>query len=68
MTAFIVGLSIAFAALFTVARWFSPTLRRQIEQPKYNFQQQLQRYDQHRHEKPVVENGAGNNEHRNTDA
>ena len=47
ITNLIVGLSVAFAVALLLANWLVPALRRQIEQPKYTFQEQLQRFDSH---------------------
>lgn len=45
ITNLIVGLSVAFAVVLLLANWLVPALRRQIEQPKYTFQEQLQHFD-----------------------
>lgn len=45
ITNLIVGLSVAFAVALLLANWLVPALRRQIEQPKYTFQEQLQHFD-----------------------
>lgn len=45
ITNVIVGLSVAFAVALLLANWLVPALRRQIEQPKYTFQEQLQHFD-----------------------
>lgn len=50
ITNVIVGLSVAFAAALLLANWLVPALRRQIEQPKYTFQEQLQHFDKQRQE------------------
>ncbi len=47
ITNLIVGLSVAFAVALLLANWLVPALRRQIEQPKYTFQEQLQHFDSH---------------------
>ncbi len=47
ITNVIVGLSVAFAVALLLANWLVPALRRQIEQPKYTFQEQLQHFDSH---------------------
>jgi hypothetical protein len=44
----IVGLSLLFAAAFTLAWFVRPGLRSWIERPKYRFQADLERYDRHR--------------------
>ena len=41
----IVILSIVFGVVFLLAYLTNPGLRRQIEQPKYGFQEQVQCYD-----------------------
>ena len=41
----IVILSIVFGVVFLLAYLTNPGLRRQIEQPKYGFQEQVQRYN-----------------------
>ena len=43
---FIVVSSIALAAAFTIAWLVKPGFRRQIESPKHNFHDQVQRFDQ----------------------
>jgi hypothetical protein len=43
---FIVLSSLLLAALFTAAWLFKPDFRRRIEDPKFAFQQQLERYNQ----------------------
>lgn len=48
ITNLIVGLSVAFAVALLLANWLVPALRRQIEQPKYTFQEQLQHFDEQR--------------------
>jgi hypothetical protein len=48
ITNLIVGLSVAFAVALLLANWLVPALRRQIEQPKYTFQEQLQQFDKQR--------------------
>jgi len=45
ITAIIVISSVALAVLFTIAWLTHPGLRRQIEHPKYSFQDQVQQYD-----------------------
>lgn len=45
ITGLIVTLSLLLAGLYGFAYWRYPELRRQIEQPKYRFQSQLQRFD-----------------------
>lgn len=42
----IVILSVVFAVVFTVAWLVSPTTRRNIEQPKHDFQESVQEHDQ----------------------
>lgn len=42
----IVGLSVLFAAGWLLAAWLRPSLRRRIEQPKFVFAQQIQRFDE----------------------
>ncbi len=42
----IVGLSVLFAAGWLAAAWLRPALRRRIEQPKFVFAQQIQRFDE----------------------
>jgi membrane-associated phospholipid phosphatase len=42
----IVGLSVLFAAGWLLAAWLRPALRRRIEQPKFVFAQQIQRFDE----------------------
>ncbi|MDO9317045.1 MAG: hypothetical protein Q7V56_02440 [Gammaproteobacteria bacterium] len=51
ITNLIVGLSLAFAVALLLANWLVPTLRRQIEQPKYTFQEQLQHFDKQHFDK-----------------
>lgn len=51
ITNLIVGLSLALAVALLLANWLLPALRRQIEQPKYTFQEQLQRFDTQQFEK-----------------
>jgi hypothetical protein len=42
----IVGLSVLFAVGWLLAAWWRPALRRRIEQPKYVFAKQIQRFDE----------------------
>jgi hypothetical protein len=51
ITNLIVGLSVAFAVALLLANWLVPALRRQIEQPKYTFQEQLQHFDSQQFDK-----------------
>ena len=51
ITNLIVGLSVAFAVALLLANWLVPALRRQIEQPKYTFQEQLQQFDSQQFDK-----------------
>ncbi len=48
ITTLIVGLSLLFAGAMLLAYLLVPAWRRQIEQPKHSFQEQLQRYDAQR--------------------
>jgi len=54
ITAIIVIATVVLAAAFTIAWLANPGLRRQIEHPKYCFQDQVKQYDriydQQRHE------------------
>jgi hypothetical protein len=45
ITAVIISASLALAAAFSLAWLLVPSLRRQIEDPKHWFQDQVQRYD-----------------------
>ncbi len=45
ITAIIVISSVLLAAIFTVAWLTNPALRRQIEQPKHGFQEQVRQYN-----------------------
>ena len=45
ITSIIVWGSLFAATVFTVAYLFSPRLRAQVEQPKYQFQKQLENFD-----------------------
>ena len=47
ISAIIVWGSLLAAVLFAVAYLLSPSLRAQVEQPKFQFQQQLQDFDKH---------------------
>jgi hypothetical protein len=42
----VVASSIAFAAIFAVAWWLRPALRRAIEAPKHGFADRVRRYDE----------------------
>lgn len=48
----IVILSLVLAGAYTLAWIIKPGLRRQIEQPKYNFQEQVRRYNRQSHNDP----------------
>jgi hypothetical protein len=48
----IVTLSLVLAAIFTVAWIIKPSLRRQIEEPKYGFQEQVRQYNRQCHSAP----------------
>lgn len=50
ISALIVSLSVAMAVVFVTLYATRPELRRQIEAPKYTFQDQLRRYDRRRGE------------------
>lgn len=41
----IVGLSVLFAVGWLLAAWLRPSLRRRIEQPKFVFAEQVERFD-----------------------
>ena len=58
ITAIIVISTIALAAVFTIAWLTKPALRRQIEQPKYCFQDQVQQYNQQCRNAPDEETGS----------
>ena len=49
ITDLIVTLSLLLAGLYVYAYWRYPELRQQIEQPKYRFLSQLQRFE-HQHQ------------------
>lgn len=42
----IVAISLLLGAVFTLAYWLNPALRRRVEAPKYVFLEQLSKYDQ----------------------
>jgi len=50
ITTIIVISSVLLAAIFTIAWLANPAFRRQIEQPKHCFQDQLQQYNQQCHD------------------
>jgi hypothetical protein len=50
IAAIIVIVSIVFAAAFTLAYLVKPNLRKQIEQPKYFFHDQVQAYNRQVHD------------------
>jgi len=50
ITAIIVIVSIIFAIAFSLAYLVKPNLRKQIEQPKYFFHEQVQAYNQQVHD------------------
>ena len=52
ITSIIVWGSLLAAGVFCVAYLASPRLRSQVEQPKYQFQQQLQNFDTGRQADP----------------
>jgi hypothetical protein len=52
ITAIIVISSVGLAVFFTIAWLTNPGLRRQIEHPKYSFQDQVQQYDRIYNQKP----------------
>jgi len=63
ITNFIIGSSVILALAFVIAWIISPELRRRIESPKHAFQDQLERYNRHCHDK-VAEHGEHSNEPR----
>jgi hypothetical protein len=50
ITAFIVISSVILGGIFTLAWLLRPELRRQIESPKHNFQEQIRAYNQQCHD------------------
>jgi hypothetical protein len=50
ITAFIVISSVILALAFTIAWLLRPELRRQIESPKHNFQEQIRSYNKQCHD------------------
>ncbi|MEY3668336.1 MAG: hypothetical protein RL572_1876 [Pseudomonadota bacterium] len=42
----IVGLSVLFAAFWLLMAWLRPSVRRRIEQPKFVFAEQINRFDE----------------------
>ncbi len=50
ITAFIVISSVILGLIFTLAWLLRPELRRQIESPKHNFQEQIRAYNQQCHD------------------
>lgn len=57
ITSIIVWGSLIGALLFTVAYLVSPRLRAQVEQPKYQFQRQLQDFDEEATQTPEPKRG-----------
>ena len=50
ITAIIVGSTVLLATIFTLAWLTNPALRRQIEQPKHCFQDQVHQYNRQCHD------------------
>jgi hypothetical protein len=48
----IVTLSLVLAGIYTLAWICKPSLRRQIEEPKYGFQEQVHQYNRQCHSAP----------------
>jgi hypothetical protein len=60
IAAFIVISSIILAAVFTVAWIIKPGFREQVENPKYSFQAQLERYNRQCQDKQDAVTGGSN--------
>lgn len=57
ITSIIVWGSVLAAVVFSAAYLLSPRLRAQVEQPKYQFQKQVQNFDKNAAQAPEPERG-----------